>query len=217
MLKIIVVSDGIYGDRTYNTVKTEFETEFIQLEPPNDQLIDDEIEIPEITLNKLKEANIIISYVLHIDLVHEIVKKVHSYVDWIIVASWKGEGFKNQIKYDNVVFPYIMCDIEENGNPIFDEFAVKFGKPKVNLDISTNGELNDIKVVRSSLCGATFFVADFIKEKYKNKSIDIDKLPQEAGFKVQHYPCRAQKLRLFSKENQKELASTYHKEAFEKI
>ena len=40
----------------------------------------------------------------------------HDWVDWIIVASWKGDGFKNQLESQgNVTCPYIMCEIEENG------------------------------------------------------------------------------------------------------
>lgn len=35
-------------------------------------------------------------------------------VEWIIVAAWSGEGFKNQFKsIDNLIFPHEMCELEK--------------------------------------------------------------------------------------------------------
>ncbi len=39
----------------------------------------------------------------------------------------------------------------------------------------------------------------------------------KAGLRVQHYPCRAPKMRLFSDDEcKKEMAATMHSEAFER-
>jgi hypothetical protein len=215
MIKVVIVTDGPYGDRAYDTIKKEFDTVFIELEQPTSMFMDD-IEIPEKHVKLIENANIIITYTTHPDLTLEVVERFAEKVDWIIVAAWRGDGFKNQLEtYENVVCPYIMCELEKNGNPIFDKFVSDIGKPKVVLKLDGN-KLRDIVVLRSSPCGSTSFVADFIKENYLGKKLDPENLPRDAGLKLQHYPCRAAKMRLFSDEEcKKEMASGLHRDAFE--
>ncbi len=217
MLKIVILTDGPYGDRAYDTIKEKFDTKFIQLEAPTDMFLDDEIEIPKEAIDKINKANILISYISHPDLALDIVYRFADKLDWIIIASWKGDGLKNQFESENnVSCPYIMCELEENGNPIHDEFVSEIGCPKVDLIIK-DGKIKDVKVLRSSPCGSTSFVSEYITEKYKNKILDEENLPREAGLRIQHYPCRAGKMRLFSDEEcKKQKASGYHQEAFEK-
>ncbi len=214
MLKVAIVTDGPYGERAFENIKKEFDTEFIELEQPTSMFMD-EIDIPEDALEKIKEANILITYTQHPDLTLDLVEMVNQHVDYTIVAAWRGEGFKNQLEnYPNVTCPYIMCELEEIGNEFFDEFASKIGKPKVDIKIE-NGQIVDINVIRSSPCGSTSFVKDYISNEYLNRS-DLENVPIEAGLKLQHYPCRAAKMRLFTDEEcKKEMASGFHKEAFE--
>lgn len=208
MLKIAVITDGPYGDRAFDTICKEFDCGFIELEKPESILME-EVEIAQETVENLKSKDIIISYIFHPDLLLELVEQLHDYVGWIIVGAWKGEGFKNQIEeYDNVICPENMCDLEEGGDEIFNEFVSKFGKPIVEIELNGN-KLSKVHVLRSSPCGSTFFVAqEMIGE-------DINNLPIKAGLKVQHYPCRASKMRLFVDECKKELAANFHKDAFE--
>lgn len=215
MLNVAIITDGPYGKRAFETIGEVFDTKFIELEKPDSMFLD-EIEIPKDDEKKIKESDILITYTVHPDITTDLVYKFNKEVDWIIVASWKGDGMKNQLeKFENVSYPYIMCEIEENGNEKFDEFASKIGKPKVEL-ILENGKIKDIKTTRTSPCGSTKFVCEFVKEKYVGKKFDIKKIPIEAGLRIQHYPCRAGKLRLFGDEEcKKQLASTYHKEALE--
>jgi len=215
MLKVVIVTDGPYGDRAYDTIKKEFNTVFVELEQPTSMFMDD-IEIPGEDVKLIEGSNILITYTTHPDLTLELVERFVDKVDWIIVAAWRGDGFKNQLEsYNNVICPYIMCELEENGNPIYDKFVSDIGKPKVVLKL--DGEnLKDIVVLRSSPCGSTTFVADFIKENYMGKKLDLENLPTEAGLKLQHYPCRASKMRLFTDEEcKKEMASGLHRDAFE--
>ncbi|MBI5680942.1 MAG: DUF166 domain-containing protein [Methanobacterium sp.] len=209
MLKVIIVSDGPYGERAYAAIKEEFTCDFIVLEPPT-SMFADEIDIPEEYLKKLESADIILSYVLHPDLALDLVDILHNKVDWIIVGAWKGIGFKNQLEgYGNVNCPDNMCNLEENGNPTYDKFTAKFGKPIVELRIE-NGKVACVEVIRSAPCGSTSFVGEEMTGQR------IEDLPMKAGLKLQHYPCRAPKLRLFSDEDcKKEMAATFHKEAFE--
>jgi hypothetical protein len=207
-LKVIIVTDGPYGDRTYDIIRKEFDCEFVELEKPDSMFIDD-IEIPSDAMRKLETADLIISYILHPDLVIELVEKLHNKVGWIIVGAWRGEGFKSQLEqYENVNCPENMCDLEENGDYIFDEFVSKFGKPIVEIECEGNS-VTVVRVLRSSPCGSTFFVADEMVGE------DIKDLPIKAGLKLQHYPCRAPKLRLFVDECKKGIASNFHRDAFE--
>jgi hypothetical protein len=214
MLKVVIVTDGPYGDRAFETMNEMFNTAFIELEQPSSMFLD-EIDIPEGDLKLLENANILITYTTHPDLTLELVENLHSKVDWIIVAAWKGDGFKNQLEsHGNVTCPYIMCELEENGNSIFDEFVSKVGKPKIDLTMDGN-KLKDVSVLRSSPCGSTTFVAEYIKEKYLNQTL-AEELPVEAGLKLQHYPCRSSKIRLFSDDEcKKTMASGFHRDAFE--
>jgi hypothetical protein len=207
-LKVVIVTDGPYGDRTYDIIRKEFDCEFVELEQPDSMFMDD-IEIPSDDLIKLETADLIISYILHPDLVIEMVEKLHSKAGWIIVGAWRGEGFKSQLEqYENVNCPENMCDLEEIGDSVFDEFVSKFGKPIVEIECEGNS-VTEVRVLRSSPCGSTFFVADEMVGE------DINDLPIKAGLKLQHYPCRAPKLRLFVDECKKEIASNFHRDAFE--
>jgi hypothetical protein len=216
MLKITLISDGSYGERAYETIRQEFETTFIQLKHPISTFID-ELDLNDVEIGQIEEADILITYTTHPDITLELVNRFSSRVKWIIVAAWNGEGFKNQLEnYDNVLCPYIMCELEEIGEPDFDMFTSRIGKPEIAL-ILNKDNIEDVKVLRTSPCGSTYFVADFLREKYKNQPVNLQKLPREAGLKLQNYPCRAPKIRLFSSEEcKKDRASEIHCRAFKK-
>lgn len=209
MIKVAIVTDGPYGDRAYEQIKKEFDAEFIQLEQPSSMFADD-IDIPEADLKRMATGDLLITYVLHPDLTLELVEMMQDKVSWIIVAAWRGEGFKNQVeRFGNVTAPDNMCDLEENGNPVFDEFTSKFGKPVVKI-VSKDDKVAEVRVLRSSPCGSTFFVAEEMIGE------ELDNLPIKAGLKLQHYPCRAPKMRLFTDDEcKKEMAANFHKDAFE--
>jgi hypothetical protein len=210
MIKVAIVTDGPYGERAYENIKKEFETEFIELEQPQGMFVDD-LEVPSNDLELIGQADIVITYVLHPDLTLELVEQLHDKVEWIIVGAWRGEGFKQQlIRFKNVTAPDNMCDLEENGNTSFDEFVSKFGQPIVRINCQGD-KVVDIEVLRCSPCGATSFVADELAGQ------DTDNLPIKAGLKIQHFPCRAPKMRLFADDEcKKELAANMHRDAFEK-
>ena len=215
MLKVVIVTDGPYGDRAFETINELYDTAFIEMEKPEAMFIE-EIDIPERDLKIIESANILITYTAHPDVTLILAEMFHDKVDWMAIASWKGDGFKNQLEsYGNVTCPYIMCELEENGNPLWDEFVSKIGRPKIVLEYDDD-KIRDITVLRSSPCGSTAFVAGYLKEKYIGKKPDLEEFPLEASLKLQHYPCRAAKVRLFSDEEcKKEMASGFHRDAFE--
>lgn len=216
MLKVVIVTDGPYGDRAFETINELFDTAFIEIEKPEAMFIE-EIDIPERDLKIIEDANILITYTTHPDVTLIMAEMFHDKVDWIAIASWKGEGFKKQLEsHGNITCPYIMCELEENDNSSWNEFVSKIGKPKVVLEYEDD-KISDITVLRSSPCGSTSFVAGYLKEKYIGEVPNIEEFPLEAGLKLQHYPCRAAKVRLFSDEEcKKEMASGFHRDAFEK-
>ena len=190
MLKVVIVTDGPYGDSAFETINELFDTAFIEIEKPEAMFIE-EILIPERDLKIIESVDILIAYTNHPDVTLILVEMFHNKVDWMAIASWKGDGFKNQIEsHGNVTCPYIMCELEENGNSKCDEFVSKIGKPKIVLEYD-NDRISDITVLESSPCGSTAFVAGYLKEKYVGKKPDIGEFPLEAGLKLQHYPCRA--------------------------
>ncbi|HOI40294.1 MAG TPA: DUF166 family protein [Methanobacterium sp.] len=208
-MRIAIITDGPYGERAYATIKDEFDCDYIVMDPPASAFMD-EIDLPDDIVNKLEKADIIISYILHPDLSIELVDALHSKVEWIIVGAWRGEGFKNQLEsYGNVTCPENMCDLTENGNPIFDEFVSKFGRPVVRVNCHQD-KVVDVEVLRCSPCGSTQFVADEMVGE------STETLPIRAGLRIQHYPCRAPKMRLFADDEcKKEMAANFHKKAFE--
>jgi len=209
MIRIAIVTDGAYGERAYTTIKEEFDCEYLVMEAPPSSFMD-EIDLPPETMARLEKANLVITYVLHPDLTLDLVDALHDKVDWIIVGAWRGEGFKNQLEgYGNVNCPENMCDLTENGNPVFDEFVSKFGRPVVRVNCQ-GGKVVDVEVLRCSPCGSTQFVAEEMVGE------NTATLPIKAGLRIQHYPCRAPKMRLFADDEcKKEMAANFHKDAFQ--
>jgi len=211
MIKIAIIRDRIsFGGRTYKTISQEFETELINIESPSEVFID-EINLDKEIINTLSKFDIIITYIKQADMTLEIVESLHDKVFWIIVGIWRGKGFKNQLlKYKNVSVPDAICELEPNDNQTYNEFVSKFGKPKIKINCQ-NEIIADIEILRSSPCGATEFMANDLIGKNVEGSAKL------AGLRVQYYPCKGNKLRLFTddKESHKELASKLHHDAVE--
>jgi hypothetical protein len=196
-VRVAILTDGVYGDRAYKTIKSKFSCDFIIVKYYGDF---DEITISKDTTEKLRNYELFITYTLNPDLTYELVKaiKVLNNKAFVLVGAWKGEGFKKQIEsFGNAFCPYLMCDIDENvlGNyldsyPQLKEFLKYFGKPKVKLYVKDNKIIN-VDILRESPCGSTSeTLKEFIGREFKDKTlIDI-------GLRVQHF-CRAGKIRIF--------------------
>ncbi|AAB98843.1 TPA: DUF166 domain-containing protein [Methanocaldococcus jannaschii] len=199
-MKVAILTDGVYGDRAYNTIKSKFPCDFITVKYYGDF---DEITISENTIEKLKDYDLFITYTLNPDLTYELVRKIKELNNkaFVLVGAWKGEGFKKQIEsFGNAFCPYLMCDIDEDelkdykdyldNYPHLKEFLKYFGKPKVKLYIKNN-KIEKIDVLREAPCGSTSeTLKEFVGREFNDKTlIDI-------GLRVQHF-CRAGKIRLF--------------------
>jgi len=211
MIKVAIVRDeSSYGERTYKTIKQTFETVLINIESPSGVFVDD-IKLDKKIVDKLSKFDIIITYIKQADMTLEIVETLHKKVSWIIIGIWKGEGFKKQLlKYENVSVPDVLCELEKNDNQAYNEFVSKFGKPKIKINCQ-NEKIADIEVLRSSPCGATNFIANDLIGKNVEGSANL------AGLRVQHYPCKGHRLRLFlsEEESHNQIASKLHHDAVE--
>lgn len=214
-IKIAIVRDEpIFGERAYKTIGKEFKTKMFEIKSPQGIFID-EIEIDPEIIAELSKFDLIITYIKQADMALELIEQLNKKVSWIIIGIWRGEGFKNQLlKYKNVSVPDAMCELEGNKeNFVFKEFVKKFGKPEIK--INCQGErIAEIDVIRGSPCGATDFMA---KDMIGKEADNIESTAIEAGLRIQHYPCRGHKLRLFAdEESHKQVASQLHHDAVKK-
>ena len=110
-----------------------------------------------------------------------------------------------------------MCEINEDDlkdyvkkYPKLEEFLKEFGRPEVKVYIENN-KVNDIEVLRSSVCGSTIFMADNMI------GMELGDIGKKGAMIIQRYPCVAGKIRLFSDDECKKIkALSIHKEAIER-
>lgn len=110
-------------------------------------------------------------------------------------SNWIPPGIRKQVSVEfrklgvAFTFPRPFCSLDSNsGDQLIDEFAKKFGIPKLKISLK-NGIVNKIDVLRGSPCGATHFVAEKLK--------GTDRLQAEikASLFVQTYPCLASRVK----------------------
>ena len=104
-LKIIVFSDGKYGDRTAEVVRKKFpRTEIIYLEKRNSSEFIDEYDLIDDILKTIAGADLLILYILHPDIVAELCDQGKL----TIISIEFGEGFLTQVLETNpkVVVPF---------------------------------------------------------------------------------------------------------------
>ncbi|MFH1328002.1 MAG: DUF166 family protein [Candidatus Bathyarchaeota archaeon] len=110
-------------------------------------------------------------------------------------SDWVPPGLKKQVSEELTklgvasTFPKPFCAMEANsGNKFIDEFAVRFGKPKLSITLKNN-LIESVEVLRGSPCGATHFVAE------KLVGVNKSKAAVNASLLVQIYPCLASRQR----------------------
>jgi hypothetical protein len=145
-LNIGILSDGKYGDRAYENISRRFPTEWILVESPDSQMIDDiKLDVPS--------CDLYISYLRHPDLVLALMEKK---VPTILGVSF-GIGFLRQAReiYEQVIAPPTMCSLEGNtGVKEFDDYAKFYGMPRFMVEMN-GGRISNIEILRESPCGST--------------------------------------------------------------
>jgi len=200
-ISIAIISDGKYGHRTYEVIKKRFHCEYIILKYRGNF---EDIRIEEEMLKKLKNFDILITYLRNPDLTYTLLEEINTQKKldknpFIIIGIWEGEGFKRQMeRFKNVVCPDLLCNLDEKYlrdkleyYPQLREFLRYFGKPKVNIYLDNN-IIKNIEVIRDSPCGAVSkTLQEFFGERMEEDTL------RRMGLRIQHF-CNAGRFRLFS-------------------
>ena len=168
-MKILILSDGKYGDRAAKIIKKKFNnTKLITVRERNPAEIIDEVDLSEEVENNVVDADLLIIYVRHPDVVAEFCDRKKP----TILAVDFGEGFLRQQKYSNpnIVMPISMCSIpSETGIKEIDEYFQNFGYPLFEVQLENiNGEvpiITKVHTIAESPCGATNISLEHIRGK----------------------------------------------------
>ena len=168
-MKILIISDGKYGDRAIKIVQKKFpDAEFLIIREENPMVFMDEVSLENELETAIEHANLLILYVRHPDIVAEICLRQKP----TILPVHFGEGFFNQIKASNpkVVQPITMCNALPNtGISELDDFFNKYGSPiyKIKLDYSKDNQpiIKEINLLRESPCGSSINTLEHIRGK----------------------------------------------------
>ncbi len=145
-MKVGIVSDGKYGERARERLGERFEVEWILVDFPSSQILD------EVRL-ELPPCDLYLSYVRHPDVALEVASRG---IPTLLGISF-GEGFLRQARERNphVLAPPTLCSLEGNtGVEAFDEFARFFGRPRFELELR-GGRIVRLRLLRESPCGST--------------------------------------------------------------
>lgn len=159
-MKIKIFSDGKYGDRAIEIVKTKFpETELVLVPEHDPSVFLDEVYLDDKTEKAIDSADLLILYVRHPDVVAEIC----AYKKPTILPVNFGPGFLRQVREYNtkVDQPASMCHaLPETGIKEIDEYYTIFGTPKYEVEISYIGKdaipmFENVELIAESPCGAS--------------------------------------------------------------
>lgn len=158
-MKILIISDGKYGDRAAKTIRKKFpRTRFIVIRERNPRMLIDEVSLSTELIEKIEWAELLIVYVRHPDVVMEICE----FNKPSIIAVDFGKGFLRQVKSKNpnIVMPKAMCNVHpDTGIPEVDTYFSEYGFPtyKIELEISQGDSpiIKSVELLVESPCGAS--------------------------------------------------------------
>jgi len=194
-LRVGVISDGKYGERAFENIKNRFQAFWIKVpDIPLNVILDDDVEM------SIPDCDMYISYVRHPDIITQLAELQKP----LILGVLPGYGLYEQTKRVNsrVIHAPTMCSLESNtGIDEIDLFTHFYGNPIYNPIINQSGFIEEIEVLRSSLCGSSEAGARFLI----NKQFNEENL-QNFALSVCH-ECRAPR---FGKTCDKEVAGIIH-------
>lgn len=165
-MKVGIVLNDKERDVFAKTISKFFDT-YVYLLPELPHVLDEDIYIPE----DIFKTDIILSYAFHPNVNLEIIKRAERYGVKIVLIAGK---FKFKSSKVRVIVDDVCCSRIVKGF----EFFEKFGIPEFDVDIR-DGKVEDVRVIRSAPCGATFFVAEMLK------GVDVESAPRRAGLLAQ--------------------------------
>ncbi len=188
-MKVAVILRKKYGKRAVELISKKFQVVTYRIPDELPEIIDEpeEIELPD----EIFDADIILSYALHPDVNHELVRRAEGKkVKAIILPGGAKSGSRAQLKelgekYGvKVMWEDVCCATPYIQDEDISEFFAEFGLPEFEVVVE-NGKIMDVKVKRAAICGSTYFVAENLK------GMSIDEAPTKAGYFTQIYPCFA--------------------------
>ncbi len=155
-LRIILLSDGQFGDRAVETIKQKFDdVSMVLVEPRDAREIIDEYEFPPGVRERLHACDLIISYVRHPDINLELAGICKP----LLIAIDQGRGLLQQARDINpaTFMPSTMCHLEPvTGIEAIDEFAGTYGLPRYEISLDASGtRIASARTAAESPCGAT--------------------------------------------------------------
>jgi len=161
---------------------------------PNVPFIDE----PESILPPVPKCDVLVAVALHPDLLLALPSVLaRGGLKALIVPvedpAWLSPGLARQIREECSIhglecsFPKPFCSIDNvNNGSVIDGFVAYFKIGKPVLDIEVSGEIvRDVKVLRSSPCGSTWYIAK------RMVGCTIDELPDVVSKAHHAYPCTA--------------------------
>lgn len=208
-MKLLILSQGIYGKRITDHIKANKPEEWlvdVWEVPPITEAIVDETDryLPE----HLPKADLI----LHLaesnqaaQLLPAVVMRcgARGVIASIDNSGWIPLGLRNQLRRDlgrlgvTIVFPEPLCSLDEKQagfyeinrhaytSEVISAFARRFGKPELEVEINSGGRIAEAKVKRGSPCGSTGYTVKRII------GLEAAKAVPTAGLMCLHYPCLA--------------------------
>ncbi len=171
----------VLGDETREifakTISRFFDIYVYRLPDDLPPVLDDGLEFPK----EIFETDIILSYAFHPDVNVELVRKAEESRVKIVLIAGNFRFLRKRSRKIRIIVEDVCCSTFVKGC----EFFEKFGIPEFEVSIDEFDRLEDVKVIRSALCGATFFVADNLR------GVCIEDAPTKAGYLTQIYPCLA--------------------------
>ena len=178
-MRIVIISDGKYGDRAVVLIKEFFpETELIELPEYDASEIIDEVDLSSEAEEVINSADLLVNYHRHPDISYELA----AYGKPMIQAIYNGEGFINQLQKEfgaHIIMPSSMCalkaqdytELRQNpGGEVFYRFSQVFGSPTYKIEMQGDSDIiKNVELIRQSPCGSTRESLSFLKGKPVNE------------------------------------------------
>jgi len=198
-LSICALVQGFYGHRIVSNIEREIPEGWTLEVSEFPSELPDPVEDPKSVIPKLSSCDLILSLGEHptvAALLPDIAQatSARSVICPVDNHDWVPPGLIRQVSERLVelgiayAFPKPLCSLQDN---VYDDyirlFAERFGRPR--LRITLKGEvISRVDVLRSSPCGATYFVAERLVGLKANEAAS------RAGLLTQLYPCLASRV-----------------------
>lgn len=223
-LRLLIFTQGLYGRRILENVRKHATPDWEIHHVPLPEMLPQIVEEPDVIVKGLDLAgdwDLIIflgESPSAFSLLPTILKSVsaRAVVAPVDDYSWLPLGLERQIRSElealgvDVVFPRTFCTLSPVGVPPIDEFAQRFGSPKLRIE-AKDSVVEGVEVLRGAPCGSTWYMAE------KLLGTKVEEAANRAGLLVQTYPCLAsQRIDRFFSDAPIHVAGRIAQEAVEK-